>query len=140
MPTFDPMTMAQRSELVPHCASRARLWAMLLLSACLNPMPEEFPSEDGSAVQLGPSAGAGAGEATGNDDGAPTVPDRGQGPDFVEGGAGTGGSAPGDVPSPTSPPTGSGGDGELGAPDAGTDAGSFAVDDTGAEAGGEAAP
>jgi hypothetical protein len=116
---------------------------MLLLSACLNPMPEEFPSEDGSAVQLGPSAGAGAGEATGNDDGPPTVPDRGQGPDFSEGGAGTGGTAPGNAPSPSSPPPIDNGGGEVGAPDAGTDAGSSGLDDTGAEdtgSEGEAAP
>jgi len=55
MPAPDPQTMALRSGIVPQCAKRVRLLALglFLLTACLNPMPEEFPSNDGDAVVTG---------------------------------------------------------------------------------------
>lgn len=71
MPAPDRQTMARRSEVVSQCAKRARLWAILLLSACLNPRPEELPSNDDGP---GLSATPGEGSVNAGDPGAPHTP------------------------------------------------------------------
>jgi hypothetical protein len=140
MPTPDRETMAPRSGFEPECARRARLLALalLLLSACLNPMPEEFPSNDdpvnvGGNIDLAPVDD----EANGR----PTVPDQDGPGDF--GAAGSGGTGGNVSPPAAQPPlTGSDGNGESEAPDAGADAGTPSTtgtdDDTSPE--GDTAP
>jgi len=135
MPAPDPQTLAPRSELVPKCAKgakRAKLVALLLLlfSACLNPMPEEFPSNGDVIVGV---------PGRGSDDEAnelPIVPDQNAGPvDFGEGASGgSGGSGGNATPPATQPPTtGGDGDGEADAPDAGADAGTPGAAATGTD-------
>lgn len=120
MPPPDRETMAPRSGLEPECARRARVLALvvLMISACLNPMPEEFPS-NGESVSVG-----GGIDLSPTDDGAngrPTVSDQGGPGGFVEGAGGTGGNV---APPAAEPPiSGNDGAGEAEAPDAGADAG-----------------
>jgi hypothetical protein len=88
MASSERHTRAARSGFVPKCAGRA-LWAIaLLLAACLNPMPDDFPSSrdtdtpvitpglgGASAVEGPPAyAGGGGGAAGGNlgEGGAPS--------------------------------------------------------------------
>jgi hypothetical protein len=128
---------------VPQCANRGKPLALLLvlLSACLNPMPEEFPSnEDGVSVIGTPGSSTGGNDEAG---GRPIVTDGQSGPgDILGGGAGTGGSG-GDLGPPLpEAPTNTSGEGEPAAPDAGpADAGApsaTGADDTSTE--GEAVP
>lgn len=141
MPAPDPQTLAPRSGIVPQCAKRTRLLALALclFSACLNPMPEEFPSADEEAVIVGPGLNGSDGEQSDR----PTVPDQnGSGEDFAGAGGSGGTSSSGTPPATNSPPIIEGG-GEATAPDAGVDAGASSTEATGTEAAspeGETAP
>jgi hypothetical protein len=143
MPPPDPQTMARRSGLVPRCAKRARLLALALFpfSACLNPMPEEFPSNDGEPVVTGIP---GSGTVNDDESALPTVPDLNTEGDIFGGAGGSGGTGGNVAPPATQPPiTGSDGTGETEAPDAGADAGASDREATGTEAAspeGETAP
>ncbi len=130
MPTPDPQTLAPRSGIVPLCAKRTRLLALALclFSACLNPMPEEFPSADEEAVLDGPGANGGYVDLYQ----PPTVPDNGSGDDFAGAGGSGGTSSSGTPPATDSPPIIEGG-GEAAAPDAGVDAGASSTEATGTE-------
>jgi hypothetical protein len=139
MPAPDPLTLASRSGNVPVRAKRIRLLALALclFSACLNPMPEEFPSNDEEAIIIGPGL-------NGSDDVSdrPTVPDQNaSGEDFGSAGGSGGTSASGTPPATDSPPIIGGG--EAAAPDAGVDAGASSTETTGTETAspeGETAP
>jgi hypothetical protein len=104
-------TLAFRSGFVPKCALISALFGGGLLSACLNPLPEEFPTRDRGAVvteiDLGPGAGGG-----------PSADPTGS--------AGNAGGATGLIDTPEAPQQSGGDDGALedasGAPDAGADA------------------
>jgi hypothetical protein len=77
--TYQPSALQRRTSVIG-------LWALVAIVACLNPMPEEFPSEHG----LAPAgfAGSAAGPTNGGGDGAYAPESPGMG-----GGAGTGGSS-----------------------------------------------
>lgn len=130
----DQRTMASRSGTGPICAKRAKLLplGLLLVCACLNPMPEEFPSNDGPEVTVG----GGVTGSVGNDaNETPSLPGTSTGSeDFVGESGGSGGASAGSVPPATQPPS-NGADGEAAAPDAGAaDAGPpSVVEDTRAE-------
>jgi hypothetical protein len=136
MPTPDPQTLAPRSGLVPQCAKGGKPLALLviLFSACLNPMPEEFPSNDDGVPVIGEPGSSS--DANDEANGAPIVPEQNSGPgDIFGGGAGSGGSG-GNVSSPL-PQSPSGNDGEVdpAAPDAGADAGAPSAEATGTDEG-----
>jgi hypothetical protein len=136
MPAPDPQTLAPRSGLVPQCAKRGKPLACLLvlLSACLNPMPEEFPSNDDAVPVIGGVPGS---SPTGSDEanGSPIiVPDQSGPGDIFGGGAGTGGSGGNIGPPLSEAPTNTSGEDEPAAPDAGpADAGAPSAEATGTE-------
>jgi hypothetical protein len=133
MPAPDPQTMAPRSGVAPACARRTRLLALalVLFSACLNPMPEEFPSNDEGAVIIGPGLNGGN---AGDPSDRPTVPDRDDSGDLLGGADGSGGTSASGSPPATQPPPVNEGGGEASAPDAGVDAGASSTEAAGTEA------
>jgi hypothetical protein len=131
MPAPDPQTLAARSGLVPQCAKGGKPFALLLvlLSGCLNPMPEEFPSNDSLVPDIGEP------ETTTNEqaDGPPTLPNPNDPGDLLGDGAGSGGSGGNASPPLTQSPTGADGESEPAAPDAGADAGAPSPEATGTD-------
>lgn len=100
---------ARRSGVVPTCAAFAAALAYALATACLNPMPDDFPSNDES----GSATDRGSGGSGGSANLIPAAP-----------GLNGDGESPGEGPSTDAPepPPPSGGAGAAG-PDAGLDAG-----------------
>jgi hypothetical protein len=110
---------------VPICAKHVRFLALALLGACLNPMPEELPSNDDSVVNNGVSGGSV--ETDTNE--RPSTDDS---PPGFLGEAGSGDSATENPPA--QPPEAGSGDQEApAARDAGADAGAPSVEDTSPE-------
>jgi hypothetical protein len=105
---------ARRSGAVPVCAVYVAVFGGIALTACLNPMPEEFPSERDKPPPTAPAEGLGVGAAGASNAGT------------ASGGAAGGASGvSGDSPSPTSGPPESqapGGNPSGDPPDAGGDA------------------
>lgn len=130
----DPQTLTARSGPVPQCAKRGEAIAFLLvlLSACLNPRPEEFPSNDDMSAVIG-TPGSSSGDN--NEASGPPVGSEQEDPGYniIGDGAGSGGSG-GDLgqPLPQTPTDdSSSGEGEPAAPDAGADAGAPSAELTG---------
>lgn len=118
MAAADDVTRAARSRFVPRCAA-ATAWVCLLLGACLNPMPEEFPSHEGrgasdpsaqgsagTSPNSGPELGAAGSTGSSSGDNAGGVDYDAESP-----------AEPGDPPTAPSP---------GGSPDAGVDEGADA--------------
>ena len=123
----DRQTQASRSGFVPRSAIGALVWACAVIVACLNPMPEEFPSGQADVDTSGPGRGEGGGA------GGPSVPgpvndddpdDLFENPDTGSG-AGTGGAS--GTPAPPN-------EGAAEQPDAGADAGTLADDSNDSDA------
>jgi hypothetical protein len=113
-------TAASRSWLAPTCASGSIL-VTLLLGACLNPRPEELPSERDAVGTTNIVPDNGGGPVAMDDDPGGTT---GSGNDPALGGSEEG-SGPDTVPASPSPPPSAPEAGEgTGAPDAGVDGGS----------------
>jgi hypothetical protein len=99
---YQPSALPRTAAIVGLCA------LVVAIGACLNPMPEEFPSDTEATGSAGtPAAPSGAGTGSGFGSGGSGGPDSNSG----AGAAGAGGSSSG-------APTDDGGD----APDAGTPA------------------
>jgi hypothetical protein len=132
MPAPDPQTLAARSGLVPQCAKGGKPFVLLLVlfSGCLNPMPEEFPSNDSLVPDIGEPETTTTDEANG----PPTLPNPGDSGEILGGDIGTGGSGGNVSPPLTDPPVPVGnGEGEPAAPDAGADAGAPSAEATGTD-------
>jgi hypothetical protein len=116
---------------VPQCAKRGKALAFLLvlLSACLNPRPEEFPSN----AEVSAIGTPGSNSGDNNEMSGPPVGSGQEDPGYniIGDGAGSGGDL--GEPLPQTPADSSSGEGEPAAPDAGADAGAPSAELTGAE-------
>jgi hypothetical protein len=121
MARSDFPTGARRSWFVPVCAMSALLLGAGLFSACLNPMPDDFPSSADGPVNVAGSGGsssvvgsAGTAAGTENDNGTGTGVD-GSAPPDTEGGADAGVADGGDLRGDSDPrDAGTAGDAGLG--------------------------